>query len=89
MGEEVGDQDDEQVLAIANFLVGDIVYIAEIVVLPFYFCKRLVDEVEGIFCDGVLGDICNGVMGFGELQRRSVLWVGKDGSTEPALSRDK
>ena len=88
MGEEVGDQEDEQVIAIANFLVGDVMYVAEIVVLPFYFCERLVDEVEGI-CDGVLGDICNGVMGFGELQRRSVLWVGKDGSTEPALSRDK
>ena len=88
MGEEVVDQDDEQVLAIANFLVGDIVYIAEIVVSPFYSCERLVNEVEGI-CDRVLGDICNGVMGFGELQRRSVLSVGKDGSTEPALSRDK
>ena len=48
MGEEVGDQDDERVIAIANSLVGDVMYVAEMVVLSSYFCKRLVDEVEGI-----------------------------------------
>ena len=88
MGEEVGGRDNERVIAIASSLVRGVVYVAEMVVLPSYFCERLVDEVEGI-SDGVLGDVCNGVMGFGGHQHKSVLLVDGDDSAELALSRDK
>ena len=75
-------------IAIANSLVGDVVYVAEMVVLPSYFCERLVNEVGGI-CEGVLGDICDGVMGCGGRQHKSVLLMDGDDSAESALSRDK
>ena len=87
MVEGEGGQGDEQVIAIASFLVGGIVYFVEMVVSCHFYSRSI--YVVGDVCDGVLEDIYNGVMGSGELQRRSVLSVGKDGLSEPALSRDK
>ena len=97
LGEGGGDQGDEQVVAIANFLVGGVAYVVEMVVFSSHVHSRSVGGI-GDACNRVLGDVCDGVMGFGELQHKSVLsvgrhksvlLVGKDGSAEPAQSRDK
>ena len=88
MGEGERDQGDGQVIAIASSPVGDVVYVVEMVILSSYFRDRSVDGNEDV-CDGVVGNLCNRVMGLGEIQHKSVLSMGRDNPAGPALSRDR
>ena len=88
MEEGEGDQGDEQVIAIANSLVGGVAYVVEMVVVSSYVHSRSVYGV-GDICKVVVGNICDGVMGLGKHQHKSVLSMGKDHLSEPALSRDR
>ena len=66
MGEVEVDLGGGQVSAIANFLVGSVVYAMEMVV---FFSHVLDGQVDG--------DVCDGVVGLGEHQHRSIFSMGR------------
>ena len=72
MGEGGGDRGDEQVIAIANSLVGGVAHVVETVV-SFHLHSRSVGGI-GDVCNGVLGDVRDEVI---ELQHKSVMSVGQ------------